>query len=217
MQSGTYLLPVNEKKLISRLSLFATFLLCVHTLLVCYNYLVEETPWYLLQMFDVNEEENLPTWFSGFNLLIAVFFLWVATLRKRAEKDPMASRWTVLFAGFFFLAVDEIAGIHESINSVVDPTWAYGGAIIAFIVGVYFIPFLLPLPKPTLVAFVIAGAIFVGGAVGMEIVGEPMESDSLLYNLTTMVEEGMEMFGIILFTRALLQYLKSNQIDVQPS
>jgi hypothetical protein len=54
---------------------------------------------------------------------------------------------------------------------------------------------------------VISGAIFVGGAVGMEIVGEPMDSDSLIYNLTTMVEEGMEIFGIILFTKALIQYL----------
>jgi len=168
-------------------------------------------------MFDVNEENNLPTWFSGFSLLISVFFLWIVTNHKRAAKDQMASRWTVLLAGFFFLAVDEIAGIHETINSIVDPTWAYGGAIIVLIVGLYFLPFLKSLPKPTLVTFVIAGAIFVGGAVGMEIIGEPMESDSLLYNLTTMVEEGMEKFGIILFTRALIRYLQTDKINVQLS
>ena len=60
----------------------------------------------------------------------------------------------------------------------------------------------------------ISGAIFVGGAVGMEIVGEPMDSDSLIYNLTTMVEEGMEIFGIILFTKALIQYLGLGIINV---
>lgn len=217
MQSGTYLLPIDEKKLIARLTFFATFLLCAHGLLVCYNYMIEETPWYLLQLFDVNEEHNLPTWFSGFNLLVAVFFLWVVNTAKPASGDPFMRRWTVLWAGFFFLAIDEIAGIHESINSVVEPTWAYGGAVIAVVLAIYFIPFLKSLPRPTLIRFVVAGAIFVGGAVGMEIVGEPMESDSLIYNLTTMVEEGMEIFGVILFTRALIQYLKLDGVAVQLS
>ncbi|NQV73717.1 hypothetical protein HQ496_11390 [bacterium] len=214
MDLNTYSVPVNEKKLIMGLSLIATFLLCAHGLLVCYNYLVEETPWYLLQMFDVNEEHNLPTWFSGFNLAIATTFLWIASREKRMANDSMSGRWTVLFAVFCFLSIDEIAGIHESINSVVEPTWAYGGAVIALVLGIYFIPFLKSLPRKTLIAFVISGAIFVGGAVGMEIVGEPMDSDSLIYNLTTMVEEGMEIFGIILFTKALIQYLSLGTINV---
>jgi len=41
-----------------------------------------------------------------------------------------------------------------------------------------------------------------------------MDSDSLIYNLTTMVEEGMEIFGIILFTKALIQYLGLGIINV---
>ena len=214
MDLNTYSVPVNQKKLVMGLSFVATFLLCAHGLAVCYNYLVEETPWYLLQMFDVNEEHNLPTWFSGFNLLIATTFLWIASREKRIGNDSMAGRWTVLFAIFCFLSIDEIAGIHESINSVVEPTWAYGGAVIAAVLGIYFIPFLKSLPRPTLIKFVIAGAIFVGGAVGMEIVGEPMDGDSLIYNLTTMVEEGMEIFGIILFTKALLEYLSLGTLNV---
>ena len=48
----------------------------------------------------------------------------------------------------------------------------------------------------------------------MEIIGEPMESDSLLYNMTTMVEEGMEMFGIILFLKALLRYMDTTSLTM---
>lgn len=207
MKTHLYQIPVNETKLVGILSLTATFFLCAHGLLVTYNYLVSETPWYLLQLFDLNEENNLPTWYSGFNLLVATFFLWITSREKKNKKDKMAKRWTILFLGFAFLSIDEIAGVHESINSVVDATWAYGGAVIVAVLGLYFFPLLKTLPRHTLIGFVIAGAVFVGGSVGMEIIGEPMDSDSLLYNLTTLVEEGMEMFGIILFIKALLKHM----------
>jgi len=215
MNSNTYTIPINEKKLISGLTFVATFLLCAHALLMCYNYLVDETPWYLLQMFDVNEEHNLPTWFSGFNLMISTTLVWIISRSKKASNDSMAGRWTVLLVVFSFLSIDEIAGIHESINSVIEPTWAYGGAVIALVLALYFIPFLKSLPRKSLILFVIAGAIFVGGAVGMEIIGEPMESDSLIYNMTTLVEEGMEIFGIIIFSKALIQYMGLATINVE--
>ncbi len=133
---------------------------------------------------------------------------------KRNQNDAMAKRWTILFLGFAFLSIDEIAGIHESINSVIDDSWAIGGAVIVLLLAVYFLPFLKALPRATLIGFVIAGSIFVRGAVGMEIIGEPMESDSLLYNMTTMVEEGMEMFGIILFLKALLRYMDTTSLTM---
>lgn len=119
----------------------------------------------------------------------------------------MKGRWLALFAIFCFLSIDEIAGIHESINSVIEASWAYFGAVIALGLGIYFLSFLKSLPRASLIAFLAAGAIYVGGAVGMELIGEPLDGDSLAYNLVTMIEEGMEMFGIVLFTRALLQYM----------
>lgn len=82
MSASIYHVPINQKKLIRGLTLAVLFLLCTHTLLVLYNYLIDETPWYLLQLFDVNEEHNLPTWFSGFNLLVATTFLWIIMRQK---------------------------------------------------------------------------------------------------------------------------------------
>ena len=123
----------------------------------------------------------------------------------------------MLFGVFCFLSIDEIAGMHESINSVTDPTWAYGGAVIALGFAIYFLSFLKSLPRKTLIQFIVAGGLFVGGAVGMEIVGDPMDGDSLLYNMMTMVEEGMEMFGIILFTRALLLYMGQTSLNPELS
>ncbi|MGA1199095.1 MAG: hypothetical protein ACO36I_21595, partial [Candidatus Latescibacterota bacterium] len=63
--------------------------------------------------------------------------------------------------------------------------------------------------------FVISGAIFVGGAVGVEMSTDWYEDADLLntlaYNLWTAVEEGMEMGSIVLFIHALLQYINQEQ------
>ena len=102
-----------------------------------------------------------------------------------------------------------------------EPSWAWGGLVIVLIVGVYFIPFLRSLPARTLRQFVTAGAVFVGGAIIMELVGEPIDGDSLAYAMSTWVEEGMEMFGMILFTRAQLDYLMGGKkeaiVSMSPS
>lgn len=198
---------LNRTRLVRFLSITAATLLAMHLILYLIHFLVDDVPWYALQLFDVNEEHNLPTWFSGFNLGITTLFLWLISREKRRLDDDQAGRWLVLFIGFFYLFVDEIAGLHETVNSIIEPSWAWGGLVIVLLVGVYFIPFLRSLPRHTLIQFVVAGAVFVGGAVIMELVGEPIDGDSLAYAMSTLVEEGMEMFGVVLFTRAQLNYL----------
>ena len=207
MSNTQYAIQVDAGKLTKRLSIIASLLLFEHGLMYTWHYLVQSVPWYVLQFFDVDEENNLPTWFSGFNLLVATTFLGILLRDKQSKNDPMAGRWKVLFIGFFFLSIDEIAGIHETINSVITPTWAYGGAAISFILLIYFLSFLKSLPRETMLGFFFAGVIFVAGSVGMEFVGDPMLSNSLAYKYSTMIEEGMEMFGIILFTWTLLRYM----------
>ena len=212
---------LDRARLVRFLSVTATVLLGMHAILYVIHFQVVEIPWYALQLFDVNEEHNLPTWFSGFNLGISTLFLWLISRKKKRLADTQSTRWFVLFVGFFYLFVDEIAGLHETVNSIMEPSWAWGGLVIVLIVGVYFIPFLRSLPARTLRQFVTAGAVFVGGAVIMELVGEPIDGDSLAYAMSTWVEEGMEMFGVILFTRAQLDYLMGGKkeaiVSMSPS
>ena len=58
-----------------------------------------------------------------------------------------------------------------------------------------------------------SGAVFVGGAVGVELATEPYlyddALDTMAYNLWTPVEEGMEIGGVIMFLSALFDYLAS--------
>jgi hypothetical protein len=59
----------------------------------------------------------------------------------------------------------------------------------------------------------VAGAVYLTGAVGTEIVGNDMVrerlEDTLRYKMATMAEESLEMFGMILFLYALLRYMSA--------
>ena len=62
----------------------------------------------------------------------------------------------------------------------------------------------------------LAGALFLGGAMGVEFWTESYAEAKLLktleYNLTTALEEGMEMLGIIIFITGVLGYLRGSGI-----
>ncbi len=211
---SSYLIQVSPRFLVTLLAILALTLLLCHAALTIYHYQVDELPWLpWRQLFDVDEENNLPTWFSELLLLTATVLLWLCAGKKRRDEDPSFG-WYVLTIGFFLLAIDEVAGIHETINSLIDTTWAIGGGLLALGIGLGFIPFLWRLPRLTAILFALAGAIYVGGAVGVEIIGEPLDSDSLQYNLLTVLEEGMEMFGVIFFIHVLLGYMREPRANI---
>lgn len=192
----------------------ALLLLSAHMLLMMYHYLIDDVPWLARQLFDVDEEHNLPTWFSGFILLMASAVLY---LRRLAAGDALLREkrlWTLLCGAFFILAIDEVAGMHETINTATDVLWAYPALGIVVIVGLYFLPLLRVLPRSTLIRLILAGCIFVGGAIGVEIIGHPMDADTLAYQVATFVEEGMEMLGVILLIDTILRDLRGSSGDV---
>ncbi len=186
-------------------------LLLVHVLLTVLHYEIMELPWLVRGLFDVDEEESVPTWFSSMVLLLTAFYLTFVSLIKLRVSDLQARSWASLSLGFFFLSIDEVAGFHEAINSVMDASWAVPGGLLALILLFTFAKFLRTLPGWTSRGFIFAGAIYVGGAIGVELATEPYlyndELDTLAYNLWTAVEEGMEMGGVIYFLYVLNQYV----------
>jgi hypothetical protein len=186
-------------------------LLSIHVVLQIWHYEFEKLPWLLRQIFDVDEEDTIPTWYSANALLLTSGLLYLISQRKRIDKDPWVRYWYGLTIGFVFLSMDEIAGFHETVNGLAEFSWAIPGGIVAAIVGLLYLRFLWHLPAQTRWLFIIAGAIFVGGAVGVEMYTDWYEDEDLLntlaYNLWTAVEEGMEMGSIVLFIHALLQYM----------
>lgn len=184
----------------------------LHVLLTVVHFQLVELPWYLRQIFDVDEEDSFPTWYSAFALGLTAVVLWGQARRQHAVASPWRWHWSGLALGFLVLSIDEIAGMHESLNSMTEHSWAVPGTIVVALVGGIYLSFLVQLERRTAVWFAIAGALYVGGAVGVEYYTEPyLENDALntlAYNLWTAVEEGMEMGGVLLFLSALLRHMK---------
>lgn len=166
-------------------------------------------------LFDLDTEAGLGTWFSAVMLLMAGTFTLMHAHRRRSARDPWDRWWWVLGYGLLFLSLDEIAGFHESLNTDVVFTayvghWTIAGGAVAAIVGAAFLPFLWRLPARTLLLFVVAGIVYVAGAVGVEFATISYEDAGLLntlaYNLWNALEEGMEMAGVIIYLYAFLEY-----------
>jgi len=204
-------LVIDPIRLITLLGVIAGVLLLIHIGLTVYHYTISELPWVIRQLFDVDEENNIPTWYSSINLLLTSGFTLLLAQQKKAEKDQWSAYWRFLGYGFLLLSLDEMAGLHESFNSVTEASWAVYAIFPVLVIAVVYLRFLFALPTPTAVLFMLSGVIFVGGAVGVELYTEPYldndELNTLAYNLWTPLEEGMEMYGVILFLHALLHYM----------
>jgi hypothetical protein len=207
MTVNNYRLALPARAYANAMLVIGLVLIAIHVGLYLYNYQVEELPWLLLQLFDLDEENNIPTWFSSFLLLNNAFFLY---LYASVDQLPKRLHWKLLAAGFLLLALDEVAGLHESFNTAVEFNWAIPGAIVVLLVAVFFVPFLLSLPRRLAALMFVSGVLYVSGVIIVELLSEDLESDSLIYTMAVALEEGLEMLGAWLFLRILLQHMQED-------
>ena len=183
----------------------------------------------LVDMFDLDGERNIPTFFSQVIMLITALLLAVIFVFNKKRNEPYTAKWAVLSAGFLFMSFDEGMVIHEKLGPYCRAlltalfntdhygffrfAWIIPGSILVIFLVVFFVKFLLYLPAKTRRSFLLAGFIYVGGVIGIESVsGKYFESNgySLIYSIISTVEESLEFLGIILFIRALLIYIVEN-------
>jgi hypothetical protein len=186
----------------------------------------------LLPKFDFDTENTVPAWFSTICLFLCALTLSAIAHAERARKG-MGAYWFWLAALFVVLSLDEAASFHELLYPLLrkrfHPTgffyygWVIPGAIFAIAVFIACCRFLRRLPAPSCRRFVVAGAIFCSGSLGMEMVGGryySLHGVDFTYAWMSILEESLEMTGEILLLRALLAYLaahvKSVTISLQP-
>ena len=174
----------------------------------------------LMALFDPVNEASITTVFSMLNLLLSSTLLYVIYLNTKCRREPLSRYWLILGLVFLALSVDEVAQVHERGGNLLVKTETFDPAddfhpdfvvtgIFAVAVFVVVTPFLWQLDRKTLVLFLVAGGIFVSGAVGLEVVelvmlrqGIATEGD-LLLDMRSIVEEACEMYGIALFNFTL--------------
>lgn len=175
----------------------------------------------LRNLFALNAEQNIPTFFSGFLLLMNAMLLDAVRRGRRAVSRPYRM-WGFLSALFVFLSFDELSRFHENISvplpEAVNATglfhfsWivVYGAAVL--VLALCFLPEWRRLAAPVRRWFMLAAAAYMTGAVGFEMLGgarfAATGGGDVLYALAYTAEEALEMAGLILLVYALLSLLR---------
>jgi hypothetical protein len=166
----------------------------------------------LLTRLSVSYEGNLPTWFSS-SLLLACA---VAAGAIAGARPPHHRQWWIISAIAAWMSLDEAAELHEHLggfigtNGVLYFDWVIPAAMIVTALVIAFVPFIRALPGATRTRLLVAGAVYVGGALLMELpLGwwtEQNGTEGFGYALIDWVEETMEMVGATLAFTALLAH-----------
>lgn len=175
------------------------------------------------KVFMRNSEDNLPTLFTFGLLLFCSLMLLLISIEQGGTKWQL--HWRVLMILFLLIAFDEAAAVHEKSIQVVRDTldvsgwlffaWVVPAWIFVIIFGLAYLRFLLALPKSSVGLFTLSGALYVGGALGIEMPGgayaEVHGQDTFAFQMIATVEEVLEMAGLALFAYALVRFLGRRQ------
>jgi len=185
---------------------------------------------FLFEKFYFDRESNFPSFFSSFILFFSSILLAVIASLKREDHDRFWRQWQILGILFFFLALDETVGLHEML---IEPlhnmfhlegflrfSWVIVGGLFAVIFAVAYLKFLFSLSRQMQIRFVLAGFIYVLGAVVFEMIGgnyftdgnpDPTtDNQTPTYLLVMTLEETLEMAGILLFISTLFAYIRQH-------
>jgi hypothetical protein len=177
--------------------------------------------------FDVDQEANVPTWYSSFLFGLCGLTLVVIGFRTRQINAGSVVPWLGLAAVFFYFSMDDTGQFHELLGgdnsighdlnkhlgiSFVTYDWVIPAFILMIAALPFFIPFGLKLPQGTFVLFVIAGAMFLISQMGLEtFAGSNLKVDTMKYHWESLIEDGpMKQGSLALFVFAMLAYYRDN-------
>jgi hypothetical protein len=168
----------------------------------------------LLPKLSLSYEANLPTWVSASLLLLCA----VTAGAIAAERPAWHRHWWGITLMLSWMSLDEAAEIHEHLGGLIGTggvlyfDWVIPAAAVVLLVALIYLPFVRALAPATRTRLILAAAIYVGGALVMELpLGwwtEQHGSEGLSYGLIDWVEETMEMIGASL---ALVAFVAHRQ------
>ena len=161
-------------------------------------------------LLDIDERQSIGTWFTSMLFFFASRLLLAQAGARRQAGGGWHVWWFGLAAGFFYLSLDEIAGLHEQLNRALGDgvVWTLYRGITSALVLMACIPFLIfGLPARTALLFLISGLLYLVGALGINSLDHGFAENEMGYSLWSGLEELLEMCGVIFFLYALLDHL----------
>ncbi len=172
----------------------------------------------LSNMLDPRFEASLHSWL-GSALLIGCAGLLAYVASSELAAPHFRRHWGMLAAGFVFLSADETAGIHELLIRVsraafgadsAPHLWAVFGLAAVLLIRLAYLPFLRHLSPELRKRTMAAAAIYLGGAIGVELLGGVYATlyspSGPVYLTLAAIEETMELVGAAFYFLTLYRF-----------
>jgi hypothetical protein len=226
MTRGRRFIPIyfSPKSLLVAALAVSFSLIFLHVSLQYLVYVIGITKLHLLSdVFDVDREDSIPTWFSQLILLGSAVAAGIVGIYKRRTRLAYGRHWLAVASVFLFLSVDEIAGIHERLIDVLARnqaslsiglnSWYLFAIIMVGGVALPLLRFWWQLPAKTRYMLVVSAAVYLFGAVFFDVFDGRYDGTGFLHDgLLVGIEEAFEMFGASLFLYTLYDYVCQEKI-----
>ncbi len=189
-----------------------------------------EDGWGVVTLLHFDREQNLPTLFSVL-LLLGASALAALTAQRSRSGGLMKRGWWIIAAALALMALDEFASIHERIDAAMRfylgtdnlpyAAWPIPYLLIIALAGSMLWRWFFALERQMAAGLVIAGLVYLSGAVGVELIageyiaeidpnhlGLPDRTRDLFATL----EETAEMCGLILLVRTLARGVSEGEV-----
>ncbi len=218
------IINISPRKIAKQLISIIFVLTVIHCLLLFIEDGLDVTQVHTLRrFFDFELDSNVPTWYSSITLFISSLLLSLIAIIKKRTKDYFALHWKFLAIIFTFLSLDEVAMLHEHSGKLVGVLfpvefdgflrfkWVLIGIPVTLVIALAYCKFIMHLPATIRNLVLLAGALYVGGALGLEMLAGHQQTvdmpSHIFYELLTTIEELCEKLGVMVFFYALLSYM----------
>jgi hypothetical protein len=203
--------------LLTLLHLLTTDYLVHHVLHVSVNSDAQD----VRDLFRLQKEQSLPTWFSVLLLFGCSVALLLISTCKQLPHGIKRSAWLSLGLVFMAMSIDEQIGAHELIGEYIHDyfhtdgflffAWVIPGLAFVSLAGAYYWQAFKQLPQLYVKLFFGGGAIYILGALFADMLEGWLFSgngDQLGYDvgLSYVLQDPLEMLGAAIFLYALLHY-----------
>jgi hypothetical protein len=209
---------INPKRVITILVIITVFLIAADLTGLISKHVLGANR---IALFQLDREANIPTLYSSVTLLICSALLALIASIRKLDKPGEHFYWAGLAIIFFFLGIDESAGIHERLiiplrsalgtSGVLFFAWIIPYGIFVMILGTLYLRFLMRLPTQTRFWVFLAGGLYLAGALGGEMLSGSWASahgeENITYALLTSFEEMLELFGLLTFIHFLFLFM----------
>ncbi|MCB1437365.1 MAG: hypothetical protein KDJ46_09345 [Rhodobiaceae bacterium] len=166
-----------------------------------------------LRHFSLNDEHNLAAWYTSSLMLVGSLFCLPLYVLQRQDDPGLARYWFGLVIVFFAMSADETVSFHESLITLLSSlsaysdllhfAWVLPGFVFVTVFGLVYLRFLLRLPRTVAAGLVLAGVVFLTGALLLEVldgwIAVHYGENSVPYIVGYCFEDGLEMIGVMMF------------------